>query len=83
MARDWKAHNAVALKGAKYDDRWYDMDQVDLSSRWGIERYGAVFKLVSSDPTVLEIFGPFDTFEAAAACFETLVGVDHTDNTLG
>jgi hypothetical protein len=73
MARNWKKHQRRIDR--PYDDRWYDVDQSELPSRWGIERYGSVFKVMSSDPTVTVDIGAFDSWEAAAACFEIMNGL--------
>jgi len=54
-------------------------------TKWGIARDGSGWWYLCNRRLIRteEDIGPFDTFEAAAACFETLVGVDHNDNTLG
>jgi hypothetical protein len=73
VERNWKKHKQCV--GRTYDDRWYDTGQLALPTRLGIERYGDVFKVVSSDPTAIADSGSFDSWEAVAACFEIMNGL--------
>jgi len=84
MARIWVTHEGVARKVHHperwwCDKRWTTVPEEDL----GLELRGLEYWISSVHlREEHKDTGPFDTLEAAAACFETLVGGGDAD-TLG